>query len=173
MNLTALPDSSGGMDSPKESFRAWYGMRPIAGSMYSLRIFSGVRAATVSISIPPSVDAIMTTRDTARSMTMPRYSSFLIAPACSTRTRFTFFPCGPVWWVTRVIPMTCFAYSLASSGVLASLMPPPFPRPPAWIWALMTTGVPNSLAMSSASDGTSATFPLGTATPYLARTAFA
>src|SRR5512140_2727050 len=89
------------------------------------------------------------------------------------RTRFTFFPWGPVWWVTRVIPMICFAYSRASAGVFANFTPPPLPRPPAWIWAFTTTGVPNSSAMISASAGVSATFPFGTATPYLERTALA
>src|SRR5512140_2712395 len=69
--------------------------------------------------------------------------------------------------------MICFAYSLASAGVFANFTPPPLPRPPAWIWAFTTTGVPNSSAMISASAGVSATFPFGTATPYFDRTAFA
>ena len=72
MNLTAFPVSSLGIPSPKASFRAWNGMRPTAGSTHSFRIFSGVFAATVSISIPPSVEAITTTRETPRSTTMPR-----------------------------------------------------------------------------------------------------
>src|SRR5512139_3673247 len=69
--------------------------------------------------------------------------------------------------------MICFAYSRASAGVFANFTPPPLPRPPAWIWAFTTTAVPNSSAMISASAGVSATFPFGTATPYLDRTALA
>ena len=41
--------------------------KPIAGSIASLRIFSGCFAATSSISMPPSVDAITVTRPVARS----------------------------------------------------------------------------------------------------------
>ena len=44
--------------------------------------------------------------------------------------------------------MICDATSRACSGVSASLMPPPLPRPPAWICALTTTGPPSSFAMA-------------------------
>ena len=67
----------------------------------------------------------------------------------------------------------CFAISTASSGVLASLTPPPLPRPPAWICALTTTRPPSSLAISRTASGLSVTTPRGTATPYLLRISFA
>src|SRR5438105_2151960 len=38
------------------------------------------------------------------------------------------------------MPMTALAASRASFGVLASLIPPALPRPPASTWALMTQG---------------------------------
>lgn len=54
------------------------------------------------------------------------------------RRRFTFFPWGPVWRVTRMLPRSSLAYFLTSSGEWASLTPPASPRPPAWIWAFTT-----------------------------------
>ncbi len=45
---------------------------PVAGSIATLRIFSGVRAATSSISMPPSVEAMTVMRLVARSISMPR-----------------------------------------------------------------------------------------------------
>ena len=38
---------------------------------------------------------------------------------------------GPVWWVTRGFPSIPSAAARASSALLTSLTPPPFPRPPA------------------------------------------
>src|SRR6476620_797446 len=58
----------------------------------------------------------------------------------------------------------------ASSTPLASLTPPPFPRPPAWICALTTTvPPPRRLAISAASAGVKATSPRGTGTPWRPR----
>ena len=57
---------------PKASRRAMYGIMPVAGSTLIIRIFSGVLAATSSISMPPSVDAIRVTDLVARSTTAPR-----------------------------------------------------------------------------------------------------
>src|SRR5262245_60157622 len=66
------------------------------------------------------------------------------------------------------------AHSRASSGLLASLIPPPLPRPPAWICAFTTTtGAFNSRAALSASWGLVARRPSRVATPYLRRTSFA
>ena len=61
-----------GMPMPKASLRAWYACSPTAGSTLSRRIFSGARAATSSISTPPSAEAISAGRPVARSTTMPR-----------------------------------------------------------------------------------------------------
>jgi hypothetical protein len=52
--------------------RTWYGMSPTVGSTATERIFSGVRAATSSISMPPSVEAMIASDSLARSSTMPR-----------------------------------------------------------------------------------------------------
>ncbi len=65
---TCLPSSA----SAKASFRAWKPCMPVAGSIATLTIFSGCAAATSSISMPPSVDAITVTRDVLRSISMPR-----------------------------------------------------------------------------------------------------
>ena len=51
---------------------AWNGARPMTGSIYSLMIFSGVSAATFSISTPPSSEPIMTILAVARSTTKLR-----------------------------------------------------------------------------------------------------
>ena len=55
----------------------------------------------------------------------------------------------------------------------ATLTPPPLPRPPAWIYALTTTGKPSSSAIPTASAAVEAIFPVGTGTPKEASTAFA
>ena len=52
--------------------RAWNGSIPLAGSTATLRIFSGERAATSSISTPPSVEPINVTRPVSRSISRPR-----------------------------------------------------------------------------------------------------
>jgi hypothetical protein len=46
-------------------------VRPLSGSTSTLWIFSGVFAATSSMSMPPSELAISTTRCVTRSTTMP------------------------------------------------------------------------------------------------------
>src|SRR6267154_2247408 len=54
------------------------------------------------------------------------------------------------------MPSILRAISPASSALLASFTPPPFPRPPAWIWALTTqTGLfaSSSRAAATASSG--------------------
>ena len=48
------------------------GMKPIAGSIATLRILSGVLAATSSISMPPSLEAMIVIRLVARSISTPR-----------------------------------------------------------------------------------------------------
>ena len=58
---------------------------------------------------------------------------------CSMSRRCTFLPSGPVWCVTRFMPKIARALSCASAKSLATLTPPPLPRPPAWICALTTT----------------------------------
>ena len=63
MHPTCLPSSP----NPNASFRAWNPEIPDAGSTATRRIFSGCVSATCSISIPPSVDATIVTRDVSRS----------------------------------------------------------------------------------------------------------
>src|SRR3954449_4223950 len=66
------------------------------------------------------------------------------------------------------MPSILRAISPASSGLLASFTPPPFPRPPAWICAFTThTGLfaSSSRAARVASSAVFASFPRGTATP--------
>jgi hypothetical protein len=74
-------------------------------------------------------------------------------------------PSGPVWWVTSVIPRICSANRRASTASFATLTPPPFPRPPAWICAFTTTLPPSSRAASAASSTVNAALPRGTGTP--------
>ena len=45
--------------------------------------------------------------------------------------RETMLPSGPVWYVTRRMPIILAAASRASSALLTTLTPPPLPRPPA------------------------------------------
>src|SRR5438105_5470485 len=70
------------------------------------------------------------------------------------------------------IPMIWAAACSASAGVLASLIPPAFPRPPTGTCAFTATG-PISRAAAAASAGVLATFPGGMAMPKDARTSFA
>src|SRR3569832_439433 len=89
----------------------------MAGSTNSFKMFSGCLAATSSISTPPSDDAITTTRPAPRSTTMPKYSSRAMSTPCSISRRFTIFPPGPVWCVTRFMPRIFCAVSRAPAGV--------------------------------------------------------
>ena len=98
--LTCLPSGP----SPKAIWRAWNGWKPVAGSIATLRIFSGCCAATSSISMPPSVEAMMVTREVARSISGAEIelardvAAFLDIDALDT------LPCGPVCLVTSVMP---------------------------------------------------------------------
>ena len=82
-------------------------------------------------------------------------------------------PSGPVWCVTSLMPIIWRANSAASVEFLATLTPPPLPRPPAWICAFTTTLPPMCLAAASASSAVYATSPRGTGTLYWARMALA
>src|SRR5512141_284894 len=146
---------------------------PNAGSTGSRTTAFGSRAATSSISMPPDFEAITIGRARDRSRVMPRYSSRSVCSASSTSTLRTTRPSGPVCGVTSVIPRIAFACWNACAASCATRIPPPFPRPPAWIWALTTTGPPICCATSRAAVGLSATSPRGTATPYFARIDFA
>src|ERR1035437_6093032 len=88
-----------------------------------------------------------------------------MSSASSARIFLTLWPHGPVGYMTSCIPKIFLASSTASSGVFASLTPPPLPRPPAWTCALMTARPPNSFAIRPASSGESVTRPRGVATP--------
>src|SRR6202158_4529052 len=70
------------------------------------------------------------------------------------------------------MPMICDAACRASSGELASLMPPALPRPPTGTCALTATG-PSSRQAAAASSGVRATLPGGMGMPSEARTSLA
>src|SRR5512135_644544 len=89
------------------------------------------------------------------------------APSSIIRRR-TFWPSGPVWWVTSCMPRIWPASERTSSIERASLTPPPLPRPPAWICAFTTqTGPPSCCAALTASSTENAGMPRGTGTPNL------
>src|SRR5687768_11080044 len=72
------------------------------------------------------------------------------------------------------MPRIASACVRASAGVLATLMPPAFPRPPTWTCAFTTQGPdPIARAAASTSAGVVATRPSGMAIPARARTCFA
>ncbi len=86
----------------------------------------------------------------------------------STSSRRTFWPSGPVWWVTSCMPRISPASFLTSGIERASLTPPPLPRPPAWICAFTThTGPPSDSAAFTASSTENTGMPRGTGMPYL------
>src|SRR5262245_22879863 len=96
---------------------------------------------------------------------------------CSRSRRLTFFPSAPVCGVTSCMPKIFRAASLAASAPLATLTPPPLPRPPAWICAFTTTtGLPvfsiTASMASSASRRENAGIPNGTCTPYFLKICF-
>src|SRR5471032_2201275 len=91
-----------------------------------------------------------------------------MAAPSSTSSRRTFWPLGPVWWVTSCMPRISLAFARTSSSDLATFTPPPLPRPPAWIWAFTTqTFPPRPLAASTASSTEKHGVPRGVTTPYL------
>src|SRR5438132_7094442 len=65
MNLAACEISSLGKPRANANLRAWNGRKPTAGSIVSLKICSGVLAATSSMSMPPAADAMNTGRPLA------------------------------------------------------------------------------------------------------------
>jgi len=68
------------------------------------------------------------------------------------------------------MPRICEAFSRTSAIDLATLTPPPLPRPPAWICAFTThTEPPSSSAARTASSTLNAGMPRGTGTPYSRR----
>jgi hypothetical protein len=66
--LTCLPSRP----SPKASWRPWKGWKPGHRIDRHLDDLLGVFAATSSISMPPSVEAMKVMREVARSITAPR-----------------------------------------------------------------------------------------------------
>ena len=93
-----------------------------------------------------------------------------MALASSTSTLWTV-------WPLMSMPRIGRAFSSASAGESATLTPPALPRPPAFTCALTTTrAVPaaaNSSAIARASSGVVAILPVGTGTPYSAKSSFA
>ena len=84
--------------SLKATSRAWQGCKPTSGSTSTFKIFSGVSSATFSISTPPSVDAMNTTRRAERSTTAPKYNSVAIGYMSSAiSTLLTGCPLASVW----------------------------------------------------------------------------
>jgi len=71
MTLTAWPTCLPCRPMAKATLRAWKPSKPLSGAMGSLMIFSGVLAATSSMSMPPSLLAMSTGQPWARSTTMP------------------------------------------------------------------------------------------------------
>ncbi len=104
------------------------------------------------MSIPPAGEAMKTVFPSARSSTIPKYSSRSIGSVSSISSRCTSLPSGPVWCVTSVMPKICLASAAASLAFLATFTPPPLPRPPAWICAFTTTLPPSFFAAASASS---------------------
>ena len=71
-------------------------------------------------------------------------------------------------WPRMSSPRISRAFSSASSGVAASLIPPALPRPPVSTCALTTTGPPSSSAAARASSGERREPPLGDGDPVAA-----
>src|SRR4026208_2088475 len=69
-----------------------------------------------------------------------------MSEACSTQSVRT-------TWPRMSRPRICSAFSSASAGSAASLIPPALPRPPVRTWALTTTGPPSSPAAARAPSG--------------------
>ena len=61
----------------------WYGWNEVVGSIENDKIFSGVSAATASISIPPSVEHTNETLLDCLSTKMAKYSSVVISDPSS------------------------------------------------------------------------------------------
>ena len=72
MIFAALPTASPFSPRPKASLRAWKALKPSDGSIGSLRMRSGLFAATSSMSIPPALDAMKTGFSAPLSTTRPR-----------------------------------------------------------------------------------------------------
>ncbi len=129
-------------------------------------IFSGVLAATSSMSMPPAGLTMNTARLDARSTMMPTYASVAISAAGATSTLCTVRP-------LICMPRILEAISFASAGVFASFTPPALPRPPACTCAFTTTVPPNLRAISSACCGVVAISPGGTGMPCRRKISFA
>ena len=88
---------------------------PVAGDSAAFRIFSGVLAATSSISVPPSDEAIITGSllaiDDDAEVVAPRDGRALLDPQPADES----CPSGPVWWVTSTLPRMSSAAARASS----------------------------------------------------------
>ena len=69
----------------------------------------------------------------------------------------------------RLLPSIAAAAASAAPGVFTTFIPPAFPLPPAWTWALTTTVPPRSKAAVAAWLGVLATLPRGTGIPYSER----
>ncbi len=132
----------------------------------SLVILSGSVWATSSMSIPPAAETIQTGALLARSMMIPTYASLAMSSAGAMSTFSTVSP-------LMSIPRMAWAFSRASSGVLASFTPPALPRPPVCTCALTTTAPPSCRAICSACSGVVATSPMGTGIPCAARSSLA
>jgi hypothetical protein len=105
-----------------------------------LKIFSGVLAATSSMSMPPAGLTIITGDWLARSTMTPTYASLAMSAAGATST---FSTVSPLIFIPRMRP----AISAACWGVSASLTPPALPRPPACTCAALVATSPGGTGM--------------------------
>jgi hypothetical protein len=130
-------------------------------------------AATSSMSMPPSLEAISTARCEPRSTTMPTYSSF----GCRRPPR----PAGGALSALRGRSGGSSAACPGSPRVARNssrdaraFTPPPLPRPPAWICALTTQTCRRVLRRRpTASSTLKHGMPRGVGTPNLRRISFA
>lgn len=102
---------------------------------------------TYYIFIPPLGEAIIAIEPEDLSNRKDKYSYFLKKIFSTRKTSLHFLPAFPVWGVTNVLPIIFSAYYKTSAAFVAIWTPPlrpdylnvPFPLPPAWTWALITT----------------------------------
>ena len=123
--------------SPKASRRAWNGDSPAAGSIASRTIFSGARAASSSISMPPSAAAISVIRPVPRSIDSAEIELAGDVAAGLDIDPLDVAPLGAGLVRHQLRGRASRAAAAAtSSSERTSLTPPALPRPPAWICAL-------------------------------------
>ena len=123
--------------------------------MKTLRIFSGVSCATCSMSMPPSLEPISATFWVARSVSDGDVVLLLDVGAFLDQQAAHLLALGP-----GLVGLELHAEDLPGQRLdlvrasVASLTPPPLPRPPAWICALTTQTEPPSFCAASRASRT-------------------